>query len=162
MAAALQRLLWPIVRSRLGSMRRTALFVGMIALACHQGPKRAASPRAPTQAEMRTIDTVDPRPVVKDPPPMLQDEAPPPKPKGLPWEEKQPVLLTPEDEKLRAALPFAPAIAMDPIDGSKISILAHTPTYEYRGRIYYFSSEENKRAFAASPDQYTKGLFSHL
>ena len=69
------------------------------------------------------------------------------------------MLLTAEDDRVRAALPFAPAIAMDPIDGSKISILAHTPTFEYRGHIYYFSSVENKAKFAAAPDQYAKGIF---
>jgi YHS domain-containing protein len=108
---------------------------------------------------MRTIDTVDPRPVVIDPPPMLRDEAAPPKPTGQPWEVQQPVHLTPEDEKVRAALPFAPAIALDPIDGSKLSILATTPTFEYKGHIYYFSSVENKNKFAATPDQYAKGIF---
>jgi len=129
---------------------------------CHQAPKRAAAPAAPQHSEMRTIDNIDPRPVVNDPPPMLRDEAAPPKPTGQPWEEKTPVPLTPEDERMRAALPFSPAIAMDPIDGSKISMLARTPTFEYKGHIYYFSSEENKRTFMAAPDQYVKGAFSHL
>lgn len=115
-----------------------------------------------TRAEMRTIDNVDPKPVVNDPPPMLREEAAPPKPTGQPWETKQPVPLTAEDERMRAALPFTPAIAMDPIDGSKISILARTPTFEYKGHVYYFSSEANKRAFAAAPEQYAKGLFKGL
>jgi YHS domain-containing protein len=34
--------------------------------------------------------------------------------------------------------------------------------YEYKGRIFYFSSDEKKRTFAANPETYTKGLFSHL
>lgn len=131
-------------------------------LGCHQGRGRASTPAAVTHAEVRTIDSVDPRPAVNDPPPMLREEAAPPRPTGQPWEVKQPVPLTAEDERMRAALPFTPAIAMDPIDGSKISILARTPTFEYKGHIYYFSSEENKRAFAAGPDQYAKGLFKGL
>jgi YHS domain-containing protein len=129
---------------------------------CRQAPKRAAAAPAPKVSEMRTIDNIDPRPIVNDPPPVLRDEAAPPKPTGQPWEVKQPVPLTPEDEKVRAALPFTPAIAMDPIDGSKISILAHTPTLEYKGHIYYFSSDANKKLFASAPDQYMKGAFSHL
>jgi YHS domain-containing protein len=125
---------------------------------------------APTQpprqqamsAEVRTIQNVDPGPPVMDPPPMLQDEAPPPRPKRLPWEPLQEIVLTPEDEKVRASLPFSPAIAMDPVDGSKISIRAATPMLEYKGRIYYFQSEANKRSFAASPDQYLTGRFTRL
>lgn len=131
-------------------------------LACHQAPKRTASAAPAQQTEMRTIDNTDPRPVVLEPPPMLRDEAAPPKPIGQPWETPEPVHLTPEDERVRAALPFAPAMALDPTDGSKISILAHTPTTEYKGRIYYFSSEKNKQTFLSSPDQYAKGLFRGL
>ena len=145
-------------------MKFAVTCVLLSAVACHQAPKQAANrSTAPVaRSEMRTIDNIDPRPVVIDPPPVLREEAAPPKPTGQPWEVKQPVPLTAEDEKLRAALPFAPAIAMDPIDGSKISIFARTPTFEYKGHIYYFSSEENKKTFAANPDQYAKGLFKGM
>jgi YHS domain-containing protein len=138
-----------------------ALFLAALSFGCHRAPKSSANgSSAPVpRSELRTIDSVDPRPVVMDPPPMLRDEAAPPKPTGQPWEVQQPVPLTPEDVKVRAALPFAPAIALDPIDGSKLSILANTPTYEYKGHIYYFSSVENKNKFAATPDQYAKGIF---
>ncbi|MEO8382273.1 MAG: hypothetical protein ABI779_21610, partial [Acidobacteriota bacterium] len=91
-------------------------------------------------AELASIQTVAPRPAPLEGPPMLQDEAPPPKPKALAWETPKPIIFSPEDEKIRAALPFSPAIAMDPIDGSKISIRAATPTHEYKGKIYYFST----------------------
>ena len=131
-------------------------------MACQQAPKRTANAKPKAHSEMRTIDDVDPRPAVLDPPPILRDEAPPPKPKGQPWETPQPVPLTPEDEKLRASLPFAPAIALDPVDGEKISIFARTPTLEYKGRIYYFASEENKRMFVANPEQYAKSPLTHL
>ena len=94
--------------------------------------------------------------------PMLQDEAPAPKPKALPWETPTPIVFSPEDEKLRASLPFSPAIAMDPIDGGKISIRATTPIFEYKGKIYYFTNEENRRAFAANPEQYLKGGYMKL
>lgn len=112
--------------------------------------------------QVQTINTVLPVPAPLDPPPMLNDEAPPPKPKALPWETPTPIVFSPEDEKLRAALPFSPAIAMDPIDGGKISIRAATPTFEYKGKIYYFSSEDNKRTFVASPEQYTKSGYMRL
>ena len=111
---------------------------------------------------MRTIESVDPRPQVIDPPPVLQDEAAPPKPTGQPWEVPQPVELTPEDEKLRASLPFTPAIAMDPVAGSKISITARTPTFEYKGRIYYFESEANRSQFQANPASFLTGKFTRL
>jgi len=93
---------------------------------------------------------------------MLQDEAPPPKPKVLPWETATPIVFSPEDEKLRASLPFTPAIAMDPIDGSKISIRASTPTHEYKGKIYYFANEANKRTFASNPEGILKAAFTRL
>jgi YHS domain-containing protein len=146
------------------SLRRSALVclaLSSLTLGCKQVARSSAQTPS-VQAEMKTIDNIDPRPAVIDPPPMLHDEAAPPKPKGQPWEEKQPVVLTAEDEKMRAALPFTPAIAMDPIDGSKISMLAKTPTFEYKGHIYYFQTEENKKTFMANPEQYSKGTFSHL
>ena len=107
---------------------------------------------------MRTLDTADARPALVDPPPILTDEAPPPKPQDAVAAQNL-VPLTEADEQLRARLPFAPAIALDPVDGSKISIRANTPTFELKNRVYYFTSEENKRAFAAAPQQYLKGVF---
>ena len=111
---------------------------------------------------MATIDSTPPRPAILEPPPMLQDEAPPPKPKALPWETPKAIVFTPEDEKLRASLPFSPAIAMDPVDGSKISIRADTARVEYKGKIYYFSSETNKQLFATNPEGALKGGFMKL
>ena len=111
---------------------------------------------------MRTIDNTPPRPAVLEPPPMLTDEAPPPKPKAMPWETPTPIVFTPEDEKVRASLPFSPAIAMDPIDGSKISIRASTPTTEYKNKIYYFSNETNKRTFLSNPELALKDGFMKL
>ena len=134
----------------------------LLAVSCGGGTARKSAPPPAAHSELRTIDNVPVKPGALDPPPMLQDEMPLPKPKVMPWETPTPVVMSPADEKLRANLPFSPAIAMDPIDGSKISIRAATPTFEYKGHIYYFSSEENKRTFAASPDQYLKGVFTHL
>lgn len=111
---------------------------------------------------MQTVASSPQRPAQLTPPPMLQDEAPPPKPKALPWETPTPIVFSPEDEKLRASLPFSPAIAMDPVDGAKISIRAATPTLEYKGKIYYFANEANRRAFLASPETYAAGGMMRL
>lgn len=137
---------------RLSALALLALAV----TACDSAPPPA------TSARLQSINTVQPVPAPLDPPPMLNDEAPPPKPKALPWETPTPIVFSAEDEKVRASLPFSPAIAMDPIDGGKISIRATTPTFEYKGKIYYFSSEENKRNFAANPEQYLKGGYMRL
>lgn len=132
-----------------------------LALACQGAPD---PPRrgAAEIAEMRTVDSVPPVPAKLEGPPMLTDEAPPPKPKALPWETPTPIVFTPEDEKLRASLPFTPAIGMDPIDGNKISLRASTPTLEYKGKIYYFSSEANRRTFLSNPEVALKGGFMKL
>jgi YHS domain-containing protein len=139
-------------------MKRVPALILLAAVlsACDSTPPPVAT------ANIQTINTVRPVPATLDPPPMLQDEAPVPKPKLLPWQTATPIVFSPEDEKLRASLPFSPAIAMDPIDGGKISIRAATPTFEYKGKIYYFTNEENKRAFAANPEQYLKGGFLRL
>jgi len=143
-------------------MSRLPLVLLVAALACRQAAPQHATSTQSAHNEMRTVESVDPGPPVVDPPPMLSDEAPPPKPKGMPWEPPTPVIMTPDDEKVRAALPFSPAIAMDPIDGGKISIRAATPKFEYKNKIYYFSNEENRRAFAANPDQFLKEGFTKL
>lgn len=135
----------------------TALSALLLIAACD-----VSTPTRTQSAGVSTINTVPARPASLEQPPLLQDEAPPPKPKALPWETPKPIVFTPEDEKLRASLPFSPAIAMDPVDGSKISMRATTPVYEYKGKYYYFSNEENKRIFAANPEQALKGGFMRL
>ena len=143
-------------------MRHSLALILLLSVACSRASAPAAGTAEPQVSQMQTIESVDPRPKVVDPPPMLSDEAPPPKPKVQPWETPTPIVLSPEDEKLRASLPFSPAIAMDPVDGSKISMRAATPTFEYKGRIYYFSAEANKSAFAANLQQYLTGRFTKL
>lgn len=146
------------------AMNRTlvlALLVALLAASCG-GKSRARASQPQANAEMRTIDSANVRPATIDAPPMLTDEAPPPKTATNLAQADAPPPPTAQDEALRAALPFAPAIAMDAVDGSKISIRASTPTVEYKNKLYYFSSEDHKRQFVANPEQYTKGLFSHL
>lgn len=142
-------------------MRRFLVSGILLLAACDSG-----GPQRPTDtpgAQMQTIHNTAAQPAQLQPPPMLLDEAPPPKPKPLnQWHIPDPIVFSPEDEKVRAALPFSPAIAMDPIDGSKISIRATTPTLEYKGKIYYFSSEANRSNFKATPEVYLKGGMMRL
>ena len=139
-------------------MRRLAILLICLATACGQASAKAKSQKP---HEIRTLESVDARPAVFDPPPMITDEAPEIKPRDAVAAANQ-VPLTPADEQVRAKLPFAPAIAMDPIDGSKVSIRASTPTIEIKGKLFYFSSPSNKQVFMSNPDQYMKGVFSHL
>jgi|SRR5689334_590098 len=144
-------------------MKRALILIAVLAAACGGAPSRESHVPPPGQhSDMKTIDSSDVRPAAMDPPPMLTEEAPPPKSLDNLAGADAPPPPTPQDEALRAALPFAPAIAMDPVDGSKISIRASTPMVEYKNKIFYFSSEENKKTFGANPEQYLKGPFSHL
>ena len=139
--------------------RSTAVVLLIVIASCaRQAPQKVARAPQPQASEMRTIDTVPPAPVVIDPPPVLPDEAPAPKPKD-PNQAQNLVPLTEQDEQVRAKLPFAPAIALDPVDGSKLSIRSTTPTLLYQNKVFYFSSEENKRTFQANPAQFMKGIF---
>jgi YHS domain-containing protein len=142
-------------------MRQILLVTFAISLAaCGRG----VAPADPaTTSDVRTMASVDPKPVVIDAPPMLQNDAPIPKASQTERNAgAAPVALTEQDEELRSKLPFAPAIAMDPVDGNKISILATTPTFEYKGKIYYFANPEHRATFVANPEDYTKGTLSRL
>jgi len=140
-------------------MRTTLLVLAVLLVACSRSAPRARTARA---SDVQTVDSVQTPPAALEPPPVLTDEGPAPKPQGNVLSADAPPPPSPQDEALRASLPFAPAIALDPVDGSKISIRAGTAMGEYKGHIFYFSSEANKRTFLASPDQYMKGVFAHL
>ena len=135
----------------------SVIAVVLVFVACARSTpaNRAATPAT----DIQTIDNTHPAPAALTPPPVLTDEGPPPKGPGNVATADAPPPPTPQDEALRASLPFSPAIALDPVDGSKISIRATTPAAEYKGHVFYFSSEANKRTFLASPDQYLKGVF---
>ena len=139
-------------------MKRFAIVAAALALvACGRSTPTSSAP--PAASDIQTIDTTHPAPAPLTPPPVLTDEGPPPKPPGNVQAADAPPPPTPQDEAVRAALPFSPAIALDPVDGSKISIRASTPIYEYKNHIFYFSSDANRRTFMASPDQFLKGVF---
>ena len=137
-------------------MKRFAILI-LAVISCTRAAPKAQVAR--TDTSIQTIDSTPPQPAPLSPPPVLTDEGPPPKPPGNVQTADAPPPLSPQDEAMRAAMPFAPAIALDPVDGSKISIRANTPTAEYKGHVFYFSSEATKRTFLASPDQYLKGSF---
>lgn len=54
-------------------------------------------------------------------------------------------------------LPFEPPISMDPVDGSKVALRADTPSLEYGGKIYHFSSPETLERFRENPKKYLSG-----
>jgi YHS domain-containing protein len=139
-------------------MRAIAILLLAASIAsCGRSAPRTQTTRAATTVQ--TIDNTPPQPAPLSPPPVLTDEAPPPKAPGMVQTTDAPPPFTPQDEAMRAQMPFSPAIGLDPVDGSKISIRASTPSAEYKGHIFYFSSEATKRTFMASPDQYLKGSF---
>jgi len=140
-------------------MNRFLIATCLLLAACsRQAP--AARRAQPVASEMKTIDTTPPQPAAVQPPPMLTDEAPPPKTSTNLMQADAPPPPTPQDEALRASLPFSPAIGLDPVDGTKISIRATTPTAELKGRVYYFVSEANKQTFMANPAPYLHGPFA--
>lgn len=148
---------------------RVSLFftLAVIALAACGDP-------APQQiVEMQTIENTPLRAVPTATDPTLEDfipEVPLPLEPVVPEEEETegdetttnpdegPEVKTREPVSIR--LPFAPPIAMDPVDGQKVSITAQTPTVEYKGRIYYFNDTANRAAFVRSPQQYLTGSFA--
>lgn len=125
--------------------------------ACEQ---QTVQQRAPE--DIRTVDNMPVRSVPVEQIEQLAEEAtvlrptapsPAPKrPNGSPTPGASPQALP--------QMPFAPLIAMDPVDGSKVSIRVETPTTEYKTRIYYFASEENRRAFLADPERFVKSALS--
>lgn len=147
---------------------RALLAIPLLALvaACSQQPPQQV-------AEMRTIENTPLRTVPTATDPMLDDfvpEVPLPLEPVVPEDETEdgdetttnpdadPEVKTREPVSIR--LPFAPPIAMDPVDGQKVSITAQTPTVEYKGRIYYFTDTTNRAMFVKSPQQYLTGTFA--
>ncbi len=151
----------PAASSGAGDAERAPTATAGTASTAASSTASTASAGAAASSDIQTIDNADTRPAVMDPPPTLTDEggAAPKATAGI-IQSDAPPPPTPADEAFRASLPFAPAIGLDPVDGSKISIRAATPAWEYKGRTFYFSNEENKRTFMAKPDAYLKGVFA--
>lgn len=125
-----------------------------------------ARPAAPTEPapEIRTIENTPITAIPLQPPATLDEPAEPRRPSPAPRAAAKAASAptTTAGDKLdelsrKMNLPFAPAIAMDPVDGSKVSISPDTPLYEYKDRLYYFSSAKNRQTFAANPEPFIKG-----
>lgn len=123
------------------------------------------TPRQPREVlEVRTLESAGIRPAPVEPPPVLEEQTLPQR--RIPGqnarkaakgdaEQQQP---SPEEAmRARVNLPFTPSIAMDPVDGSKVSITKDTPIYSFENKWYYFSSEANRRTFQADPESYATG-----
>jgi YHS domain-containing protein len=148
---------WQMNCTMMITMKKYLTLLAVLAFAACAPSKEP--PKTASATEMRSIESTDMRRTTMDPPPMLNDMTPVAKPK--------PNLALPADQQVTdttplANVPFAPAIAMDPVDGSKIPIKINTPTYELKGHIYYFANEANRQEFIKNPTQYLIGAFSHL
>lgn len=138
------------------AMRRTILsFLVLALIGCEQQAVQSKQP-----VEIRTVDNspmksipVEPLPQLAEEATVLRPQAPSPSPSRRPNASPTPA----DSAEARPQMPFAPLIAMDPVDGSKVSIRVETPTTEYKNRLYYFGSEANRKAFVAEPEKYLKG-----
>jgi len=132
-------------------MRKLLLIVVAATVACQ--------PDAPPNlTQIQTIESVPVTAPILDPPPLLSEEAPP-----IPKRDLALGKVTPGEEVSaapRVPLPFTPAIAMDPVNGSKVSIRANTPIFEYKKKLYYFGSEANMKTFVADPESFLKGSWT--
>src|SRR5437764_8241756 len=72
---------WNVTCSETRTMPRLLAAALLLAAACSAPPRETHVPQPGANAEMKTIDSAEIRPAVMDPPPMLTEEAPPPKPK---------------------------------------------------------------------------------
>jgi YHS domain-containing protein len=123
--------------------------LALFALACGGIGPEQPQPLQPAQ----TIENTQPASLPVEEPPTVKEEVPLMIPKYATPQEIEQIRA---QAKMKVELPFSPAIAIDPVDGSKVSIRSNTPVTEYKKKLYYFSSEANKHTFAASPEQYAK------
>ncbi|MFN2442505.1 MAG: YHS domain-containing protein [Thermoanaerobaculia bacterium] len=130
----------------------------LLTAGCNQTPRQQG-----TALQVQTLESAGVRPAPVDPPPVLEEQTLPQRvlpgkvskaTKGMTGEEQP----SPEEAmRAKVNLPFTPSIAMDPVDGSKVSITKDTPIYSYENKWYYFSSEANLRAFRANPEEFATG-----
>lgn len=140
--------------------------VAVLAIAAAGCDERSAVPEK--TVPVQTIENAPPRLSAVDPPPMLEERmmttpAPPTQTDTAAETAAPPTTTAPgpiEELQAKTNLPFNPPIAMDPVDGSKVSITPATPVFSYEDRWYYFSSAANKAAFRANPEMYVKGSLS--
>ncbi len=115
--------------------------------------------------EMRTVDNASSNSLPVQAPPMITERSTELRvteevgPDGKPI-RRSPSTDTDAPVEAPIIMPFAPLIAMDPVDGSKVSIRVETPVTEYKNRLYYFGSAQNKAAFLADPERFSTGSLS--
>lgn len=140
-------------------MNRNVVFaIAFFAALAACAPQQPA-PGAATPTEVQTIENTPIETIPVEPPPQITDLQAEPKLRD-PYATEAEKRAAVEDLKKQVALPFSPAIAMDPVDGAKVSIRSDTPMLEYKDKIYYFASAANRAAFRANPEQYVKGGLS--
>jgi YHS domain-containing protein len=140
-------------------MRKFVMIAAAVLLAVSCGQQKPAPPPAATDG-IQTLENNGVRVMPVDPPPMISEQDTLPKPKPLvsvPGAKPEPTF--DESSKL-IELPFAPAIAMDPVNGDKVSIRSDTPMLEYKNHVYYFSGADTRAEFAQNPDGYSKGAMA--
>jgi len=139
------------------SSPRLAAFclIATLMASCHArtDPTAAAS-------MIKTIDNSDVRSTMIDPPPTVNEQETTFNPtiEVVPGSKLEGT--KDERQAQMVDLPFAPAIAMDPVTGGKVSIRVATPMTEFKHKIYYFVSEDSKREFLGSPDTFSKGAMA--
>ncbi|MFN2238863.1 MAG: hypothetical protein ABR524_05695, partial [Thermoanaerobaculia bacterium] len=108
-------------------------FLLLLSAGCDQTPRQQNA-----ALEVRTLESVGVRPAPIDPPPVLEEQTLPQRPvpgqttaKAAKGDAKQQQPSPEEALRARVNLPFAPSIAMDPVDGSKVSITKDTPIYSF-------------------------------
>jgi YHS domain-containing protein len=148
------------------TMRKHTVVSGGMLLAALAGACQPVTGKPTQQVQMRTIDDAGLDSLPVEAPPMITEEATELRATeqvgadGKPIRQR-PAAVDPEAEvEAPIIMPFAPLIAMDPVDGSKVSIRVETPVTEYKNRLYYFSSAQNKTAFLADPELFATGALS--
>jgi YHS domain-containing protein len=123
--------------------------------------KKKTPPDAPrVMAGVQTLENSDIRVMPVEPPPTINPQAALPRQKVDAKNPNAQQLTESELMRKMVDLPFAPAIAMDPVSGMKVSIRTDTPFTDYKNHRYYFSSQDNKREFLANADAYSKGVMA--
>lgn len=130
-----------------------AATITIVAVACQQQEPVTKS------EDMQTIENVHSGSLPVETTPTLEEQVVLPSTTSIAPGDTKKTAAQAKEEALtrRMDLPFAPAIAMDPVDGQKVSITTLTPTTEYKDKIYYFSNDANRRQFLSNPEPFAKG-----
>lgn len=151
---------------RIRTMQRIYMVLSGALLAAVAGGCQPAPATEGQTVEMRTVDNAELNSLPVEAPPMITEQSTELRATERLGADGKPIrerISKPDPEAEVVApiiLPFAPLIAMDPVDGSKVSIRVETPVTEYKDRLYYFGSAQNKAAFVADPEKYATGSLS--